>query len=266
MRHASLIAAGCVVLVANAFALLHASRNRSSPVETEIVLTDRELHHYQDPDDSGVSLQLTWVDPNGPSYRYSAASRVGPPEAWLNRAKLMELGFDCSVDPSDKDAYSFYSKQSPRTAFVALEYNGAAWRSWLDWEERNMQANQAAIGRPLPNDYPSTASSQLVLIDAALTPAALRVRYAERDRVVIVPAVIRVSVFGPNGPDKRSYLSGFVQEIPSTIHVQRPFSDRFREAGHVWFRDGKSEEPLYRVRLRYGALLEPWVVGVELLK
>src|SRR5437762_3329169 len=51
----SLIAAGAVVLIANTFALLHAARNRSGEPESEIVLTQRELTYYTDPDDSGVS-------------------------------------------------------------------------------------------------------------------------------------------------------------------------------------------------------------------
>ena len=61
MKHASLIAAAALVLLANAFALIHASLNRSGEIEADMVLTERELTNYADPDDSGVSLTLRWV-------------------------------------------------------------------------------------------------------------------------------------------------------------------------------------------------------------
>jgi hypothetical protein len=56
-------------------------------------------------------------------------------------------------------------------------------------------------------------------------------------------------------PARPARLSGFIQEIPSEIHVPRPFSDRLRAL---------NQNPrAYRVRLRYGRLLEPWVTVVE---
>ena len=49
-------------------------------------------------------------------------------------------------------------------------------------------------------------------------------------------------------------LTGYVQEIPSAIHVSKPFSDALRKNSHA-----------YRVHLRYGSLFEPSVTGVEFL-
>src|SRR5439155_25233349 len=131
-KHASLIAAAALVLLANAFALIHASLNRSGALETDMVLTERELTNYADPDDSGVSLTLRWVDSGAP--RYSTAVQPDEIESrnWLNRARLAELGFDCHVDPSDRDAYTFYNRQRTRSAYVALEYDGPAWQSWIE--------------------------------------------------------------------------------------------------------------------------------------
>ena len=263
MKYASLAAAGAVVLLANAFALAHAARNRSGEPGGGIVMTDRELTCYCSGDDSGVSLQLRWVDPGTP--RYSTAVKAEDLEAgiWLNRAKLVELGFDCGVDPATPQAYSFYSRQGARSAFVAFEYNGPAWQRWIERELRIAQAGQAMIaGQKSTVDYQRRQSSQLAAIDAARDSAVLRSRYPDQSRVLIVPAVIRVALSTSVNP-RLAYISGYIQETPSAIHVPRPFSDGFRAPGQKLFRDEKREDPLYRVRLRYGKLLEPWVTAVE---
>ena len=82
----------------------------------------------------------------------------------LGKTKLQELGFDCSVAPSDPKAESFYARQIPRTGFVALEYDGAAWQSWLE------SYRQGTLTRPGPAgdlDIVRRTSSRLVVIDAA---------------------------------------------------------------------------------------------------
>src|ERR1700676_2794671 len=99
MKHASLAAAAVIVLLSNAFALLHAARNRSDEPAAQIALTDRELTYYRDADDSGVALNLIWLDPNT---RYGPwIPPGGDSKPWMNRQVLESLGFDCSVDLSD---------------------------------------------------------------------------------------------------------------------------------------------------------------------
>src|ERR1700730_4972868 len=113
MKRGSLVAAAVVVLVANGFALLHAWRNRSGPVESDITLTQRELPKSYDKmdEDSGVALNLQWIDKQG-------WSSLSP---WLDQKILQEVGFDTRVAPSDKAASDFYARQRARRVFVALE-------------------------------------------------------------------------------------------------------------------------------------------------
>lgn len=134
MKRTSLAAAAAVVLVANLFALLHASRNRSGPVDSDITLTERELpkSYVTNDEDSGVELRLQWMDQQVLSY-YQA------PSPWLDQNLLKELGFDTSVAPSAKAASDFYARQRARRAFVALEYNGPSWNKWIDEAERQTQ-------------------------------------------------------------------------------------------------------------------------------
>src|SRR5450755_1173753 len=111
MKRGSLVAAVIVVLLANGFALLHAWRNRSGPVESDITLTQRELLRSYDTidDDSGVALNLQWIDKQWPM--------LSSPSPWLDQKILQEVGFDTRVAPSDKAASDFYARQRARRAF-----------------------------------------------------------------------------------------------------------------------------------------------------
>jgi len=265
-KHASLAAAVAIVLLANAFALVHAARNRSGEVQADITLTDRELYFYRVSDDSGVALTLRWIDPGSQGYSLALTQEDIATNTWLNQAKLRELGFDCSVAPSDTNAYTFYNRQSARTGYVAFEYEGDAWKRWLEVRRKIAEAEQRVPGQRSMYDYERHSSSRLVAIDAAPEPGSLRARHPDRNRILILPAVIRISVAGPwMGTDRQRippYVHGFIQEVPSIVHVSKPFSDIFRNQTQT-SRDDKREDALYTVHLLYGRFLEPWVTAVN---
>ncbi len=248
MKRASLAAAAAVVLVANLFALLHAWRNRSGPVESDITLTERELSKASvaNDEDSGVELRLQWIDQQWMMYR--------APSPWLDQSLLKEIGFDTSVAPSSKAAADFYGRQRARRAFVALEYNGPGWSKWIDETERETQTASYSYSRPASL---RETSSRLVAIDASRDPARLRARHPDRGSVIVVPAVIRIGV-EPVSAKNPARLYGSIQEIPSSLHVPLPFSAGFRRM------TGDRSTAKYRVHLRYGASFEPWIVGVEI--
>jgi hypothetical protein len=261
MKYTSLAAAVIIVLLSNAFALLHAARNRSGAPDAQIALTDRELTYYRDADDSGVALNLIWLDLN---------SRYGPwispgdnSKPWMNRQVLESLGFDCSVDLSDPStAASFYARQSPRKGFIALEYDGPGWREWLDSRRRQIEQQPA-----LRDSFNERQSSRLVAIDAAGDPAVLRARHPDRSKVVILPAVIQISVTprqpaAQGRPEVPAQLTGWIQQVPYSIHVARPISDKFRALRQTT-RGPDQPDPIYRVHLKFGTSLEPWVTGAE---
>ncbi len=241
----SLFAAVALVLIANAFALVHIARNRAGQATQEITLTDRELQYYRDSDDSGVRLQL----------QYSSLSHDWTGLTWLDRKQVCSLGFDCSVEPGDPRAYDFYLRQRPRTAFVAFEYDGPAWqKAFTALQDPNRLENERRASRLLP-------------IDAAPDAAQLRGGYAGRTNVIILPAIVRIQSDPAypaqlNRPARPARISAFLVQIPSNIHVPKPYSDGFRAMTQT-SRSEKSETPLYRVTLRYGQFLEPWVAEVE---
>jgi Domain of unknown function (DUF4824) len=256
MKRASLFAAAAIVLIANAFTLAHAWRNRSGPVEADVTLTERELQqaYKANEDDSEVALTLRWNDPQTP-WPWDQMS-------WLDQKTLRELGFDTTLPPSDRAAPEFYQRQLPRRAFVALEYDGPAWRKWMDdLDQRSQEHPELPQANVLKNQRDS--GSRLIAIDAGTNATQLRARHPDRGAVIIVPAVIRIAVepfhVAPlqNSPRKPPQLVGTIQDIPSSIHVPLPFSDGFRRL------PGGRNSAKYRVHLRYGASLEPWIVGVE---
>ena len=166
---------------------------------------------------------------------------------------LQELGFDTRVAPSDKGAFEFYQRQRARRAFLALEFDGPSWRQWLSEVEHRAQAGLRPYSPELK--LPET-SSRLVAIDASSDATRLRARHPDRGSVVVIPAVIRIEV-DPQSANNPGRLYGLIDEIPSSIHVPLPFSDAFRRLA------GSRKSAIYRVHLRYGTLLEPWIVGAD---
>jgi len=74
MSRTSLVAAAAIIVVANTLALTHALRNRQG-TEAQVTLTERELRYYSvsaGDEDSGVTLNLAWTDPNGTPWPVSA--------------------------------------------------------------------------------------------------------------------------------------------------------------------------------------------------
>ena len=258
MKRALFVAAAAIVLVANAFAVVHAWRNRSGRITTDITLTERELpvSYNSNLDDSGVTFELRWLDPAWALFGWEQAA------VWLDQNTLKELGFDTSIAPSDDKATEFY-QQRARRAFVALEYDGPAWRKHV--EDTDVQDRLRGQLYPTVPRHLHEAETHLVAIAASTDPVRLRARHPDRNSVIIVPAVVRIAVvpfFPATGgrPSTPAHLSGSVQEIPSSIHVPRPFSDAFRGLP-----TDRSRRMAYQVHLRFGASYEPWILGVELV-
>jgi hypothetical protein len=261
MKSLSLLAAAAIIVVANLLVLLHALRNRGGATEADLTLTQRELRYFNRsaPDDSGVTLDLSWTDPN--DYQFSENGEHAA--TWLDQKKLQSLGFDCSVNVASPDARSYYRRQRPRRVFLALEYDGPAWRAWLERQKPAIAERRATWQFKDFTDR-TVDSSHLVAIDADLNSFRLRGWYPDRGTVLIVPAVVS-AILRSVDPAVTPRLVGRIDQIPSSIHVPRPFNDRFRRMSNYPGRP-LNKELAYRVHLRYGALLEPWVVGVEFQK
>jgi hypothetical protein len=270
MRQASLMVAAAIIVIANALALLHVARNRAGSPTAEITLTNRELRHFtpsEGDEDSSVTLVLQWTDPNS----LWRPAQVEAPPSWLDRQKLQTLGFDCSVDPESSRAATFYSRQLPRRTYIALEYDGPAWQAWRAWREAYERSTvQAQVPTQPRNSAESRLlGSRLVAIDADLDHNSLRARHPDRGSVLILPAAVAITLDPfpyPNQkvvPPRPARIIGGIQQAHYTISVPRPFSDEFRRLHPTLRAEAETDAVLYRVRLRYGSELEPWVTALE---
>jgi hypothetical protein len=243
MKHASLLTAAAVVIATNAIVLMGVARNRSTVTE-EIELTQRELAvRRSGEDNSGVSLALTWIDP----------APYGEGSGWFGQAKLADVGFDVRTPVTDPVAEVKYRDVLPHDAFVVFEYGGAAWAAWRKAEEEK----QARYSSNFPGRAQPYTGTRLTAVDAGRDPVALRGRYPDQSKFLIVRAVVRL--YYQKRWDRTSalemppaYLRGNIQTIaPNEIHV--PLAHALSLSG------GTS----YSVTLRYGSRYEPWIAAIQ---
>jgi hypothetical protein len=246
MRRVLLSAAAGIVLVASGSALVQVARNRSQPSGGSLELTERELDLEEIAAESTATvLRLNWNVAKAGDKEYG-------PTAWLDAAKLAELGFDCSLPLNKAGARSHFTSMPPRPVYLAMEYEGAAWQT----------ANASR-----------KVKSRLWAVDAALDPDRLRQRYPDLQHYVICRGLVRLNFRdrdagdGNSPPDPR--LEGWIMAVcPGEVFVPLPYSRTFRKLRGTDFgraRTRQASEPRYAVRVCWGANYEPWVEGVRLL-
>lgn len=253
------LAAALVVLVSNAIGLAHVWTNRSGSSEATMTLTERELRLLpRETENTAMSLRLAWTDP--------FAQQRG--KTWFDAAKLAELGFDCSLPPIDANL-RMYQGQPPRHAYAALEFDGPAWQRYAEARTLSTPATDEmrdAVVAAIPRE------SHLVLIDVGNDPVALRRRYVDRSRVLILPAVAGMELF--RRPDGTRRLVGYVSGIfPNELHVgraDRPLLEPFiggtsTTRGPLSGRRAQALDanPRYAVTVTWGHSFEPWIASVQ---
>lgn len=147
-----------------------------------------------------------------------------PGQRWLSDQQLIALGFDVSVAVRGPGADRFYARQLQRRGYVVL----------------------------LLSDRPSR--SRLVPVDAAPDKERLLADYPDGRTHLVTAATIGIR--RTQFPGREPYLDGYLVNIdPRRIHIPTEFRDRLGDAG----RRGR----MFRLGLRYGSQLEPWVVDVR---
>ena len=253
MKRQGLWIAAIVVIVSNAFALWDARANRAGEPEAVLELTERELRlPPREADNTAMVLRLQWTDlqPRNPDEDVPS---------WFDAAKLASIGFDTSLPATSENA-AHYRGMLPRSVHAVLENDGEAWRRYVDGLASEKDRD-AASRRP-----------RLVLIDVGTDAGALRARYPDRTRAVVLPATAGLRLVRPRAGEP--FLKGYVNIVyPVDLNVPkelRPVLEGLAPRT-VYAVDGQSGEldpvgePRYTVTVKWGRNLEPWIEKVERL-
>ena len=243
MRRALLWTTAGIVLLATAWALIAAWRNRQEPRGGTVELTERELRLAPMLGESTVTLlNLEWDV-------LSDKPRDQGPPAWLDGKKLAELGFDCAIPVTSAIARRHYGSTSARPVFLVLEYEGDAWQ-------------QAHAQRK--------TTTRLFVVDAGRDARSLRQRYPDTARHILARGLVRPFLQDREGPDDTLLavprLRGRVLTLlPGQIFVPRPHNrllNKFR-SNDPSGREEEEREPRFAVTVSWGSNYEPWVTAVR---
>lgn len=264
----SLLVGGVALIVAvNAFVLAGVAWNRSGVPGSALTLTQRELSlpyaFGLDGERGGVDVVLLWRSPmldDSAEAAYDMHYGRGPD--WLGADKLRALGFDLK---EERDAY-----RQEREVYVVLELAGADWQAALAQAQRRLD-RALARGNAEKQDvdaqksaqealkYEQDKASRLFAVDAGLDAAALRQRYPDTHRHLVVVATVTpsVTVF-----DKKTTFSGHIGELAvariSVPHALRGAMDGIDRSAL------DSGRAAFEMDIAWGRRFEPWVTAVRL--
>jgi hypothetical protein len=278
-RKSTLIAGTVLILAVNAAVLGGAAYNRSGTPDSLLRLSSRELelpygHWGGKEENSGMAFALRWrvpsVDANYSDGwgRGSWEARNSP--AWLDEAKLEELGFDVAwLKTSAVLEMPYYARRvtKEKEVLLVLELDGPTFRQAIE-QARQQVVHQEALYAAHPDDkkleqqaksakerltQEERLNSRLFLVDAGLDEEKLRARYPDRTRHAIAQG--RIQPFRI----EKGRLSGHLLDLSvSRITVPlafRPAFERTRQKG--------PDNPTLEIELAYGKRLEPWIMAVS---
>jgi hypothetical protein len=217
--------------------------NRSGEPVHRLTLSEREL-------------PLAWAGRDGERgtrFRIEHEGRFDPLDArnWLTVERLRALGFVSDVMPGAPEAAETYRRMLPKTAWVAFEYDGQAWR---DIERRRELERSADANR-----YMYYPQSRLVPVDASLDRDALVGRYPSGH--LVLRASIHIGYLDP--ANKGPLVYGYIRRlIPDTVSMPRELAARL---SGLPAQDPKNQ-PRYEVDLAVGHLGIPYVMDVRRLQ
>jgi len=165
----------------------------------------------------------------------------------------------------------------PRQVLLVLELKGPAWQqAVIRARENAARQTAAAAANPGSEQFAKQAeagrkrlaleethASRLFVIDAGLDADALRRRYPDRSRHLIVRGSVRPAERGRDGDH---HLAGHVSQIAiAQVNVPfalRPVLEPLRNAPRPV---PDQQAPRYEVQLAIGQRLEPWIERVTTL-
>jgi len=261
-RRWPLVSGIALIVITNAVALGGVMYNRSGEPESTLTLTQRELalpYRYEETsENTGLSLSVFWrVEPpedrdDEPSYGF----RYGGEPAWLDGAKLEELGIRVRARaPRNVDGIS-NSRGLPVDVWLVLEMDGPAYKRLLERTCNRASWNQEARDACTRE---KNEASRLFVVDAGLDRHALRAKYPETTTHAIVRGQIEATRVTDASTSKvTGHISGVsVDEIQVPVALRAPLGP---DPSVRW--DARNEKP-FVATVAFGRRHEPWIVKLS---
>ena len=276
-----LAAGAALILLANAVALTGVYFNRSGEPESRMTLSQRELGmswgRGMAKDNSGLALGLNWrvSDGNAVDYSYGGFGYHGGTPDWLDESRMKALGFDVAMVAEDSAGRRRFERQLPREVLLVLELAGPAWQQALERARQNSVRHEAArqanadskefaekAKRALEQlKLEEKANSRLFAVDVGLERSALRARYPDRSRFLILKATLRPRL---ETHDRKTRVTGYVSELAvkqiNVPHALRPVLEPVLRQQR-----NSADDPTrhFEATLAVGQRLEPWIESVR---
>lgn len=277
----TLAAGALLILLANAVALIGVYLNRSGEPDSRLTLSQRELvmpwGWGMTRENSGLAPGLSWrvFDPGvGDQYYGGGIGFSGGTPEWLDAAHMAALGFDTEALAETNAGHRRFERALPREVLLVLELAGPAWQQALERERQNAARHEAArLANADSKEFAErakraqeqlkreeTSSSRLFAIDAGLDRAALRAKYPDRSRYLILKGTVRPRLVIQ---DKKTRVTGYVSALAVTQinvpHALRPLLEPALDARR---RTAGDTGPHFEATLAVGRRLEPWLESV----
>lgn len=273
----SVLASISLLLLTNAVVLLGILYNRSGEPLASLELTERELpvhwSYTNRNEDSSTRLSLNWRVLGTDLESGLLYGRYSKP-AWLDNAKLDELGFDLEKFRSDIDKHRYQWDTQATDAVLVLEYQGESYQQALAHAEQLLgQLRKSAAATPrdtslakklirYENHYTNlkVSGTRLYVIDAGLDEQLLIEKYGDKTKYMFLHGEIGLSWDGDDIVGNISHL--YVEDV----HVPLPYSQTLvslTAANSYYNNKRETIPPRYKVRLNVGKRLEPWIELVE---
>ncbi len=265
-----------LIALTNAVALGGVWWNRAAVHESTLILSERELglpwRALRNRENSGLALNLNWrvADREAGEFISGYTINGGSPE-WLDGDRMQALGFTLGDTAADQGRRR-YTRQLPREAVFVLELDGPAAQRALEKARENAARHAAAAAANAGNKefagrakraqdtltQEENTSSRLFVIDAGLDAGALRRKYPDRSRYLLLRGTVRPSMRdrGPGQPQ----MTGYITRVGSgPIHVPHALRGPL-ESLRARSEPGGGDH--FSVTLAVGQRLEPWIAEV----
>ena len=275
------LAAGlAIIIVTNLIVLGGVAYNRAGQPDAVVDLSERELSlpplYQADSENSSMALNINCrIETETAAYNAGSADCLGNP-GWLNKEKLLALGFALQPRQDKRPGYVREDKTQPRRVYLVLEQNGDAYQRSLAGRELDLAEQQGLLANmPDKADYKRRVKvaenmldrerhdySRLFAIDAGLDMTVLRSRYPDRRRYILMQALVRPVWRNTKRDD--DWQGTITELLVDTIYIPleyRAVFDSLEETRYQTGQDGQGSH--YKVRVAVGRRAEPWILAVE---